>query len=214
MNPAVFVAGPRILFMMEPKWAAFQKCDGSAPLDIRRNGQWTDIRTDSKTLYSIIWTYEYDAIFWCYIHAIIGNRRIFTNFNSFQMFIENCQNLMLCMCQVFKMLRPFIFFWVRSSLGIASYKINMMFVCLVVSKELANCWTYIVLLYNVASYRFWEGLWLYHHPAKRNTPYKKIVSCLKKNIFLHSFKTRIDNGEGSTSPPPTSSVSRKILYIF
>ena len=142
-------------------------------LNIRRNGQWTDIRTDSKTLYSIIWTYEYDAIFWCYIHAIIGNRRIFTNFNSFQMFIENCQNLMLCMCQVFKMLGPFIFVWVRSSLGIASYKRNMMFVCLVVSKELANCWTYIVLLYNVASYRFWEGLWLYHHPAKRNTPYKK-----------------------------------------
>ena len=29
-----------------------------------------------------------------------------------------------------------------------------------VPKDLDNRWTYMVLLYNVASYGFWEGLWL------------------------------------------------------
>ena len=62
------------------------------------------------------------------------------------------------------------------------YKSKMMCVCLFVPKDLANHWTYVVLLYDVESHRFWKGLQLFWGMV--TTP------PLKRKIIPHPLKIK------------------------
>ena len=42
--------------------------------------------------------------------------------------------------------------------GTSLYKSNRIYICLSVTKDLANRWTDVILLYRIASHRFWEGI--------------------------------------------------------
>ena len=79
-----------------------------------------------------------------------------------------------------------------------------MFVCLSVPKDLANRWTYIVLLYRVASHRSWEGLLLFWgrvlQPSQEKSPLEKLLT--PQNIFLlFLFKSKIKIGLSNSTPP-------------
>ena len=42
--------------------------------------------------------------------------------------------------------------------GTSLYKSNRIYICLSVTKDLANRWTDVILLYRIASHRFWKGI--------------------------------------------------------
>ena len=63
------------------------------------------------------------------------------------------------------------------------------FVCMYVPKELANCWTDMVLIYNEVSYMSWEGLLLGRVPFKEKSPLKRNI---KKCHFVEQLYDLLD----------------------
>ena len=78
---------------------------------------------------------------------------------------------------------------------------NLLYVCLFVPKDVANLWTNMVLLYNVASHRFWESLTV----LKGGTKTQENLTLEKSDPFLKEIEMLgFGRGGGGTYPSHTS----------